>query len=180
MRELNLIPYEIKEKEIKANKKRQTTSILILAGLVVFSAVYFPIAYSDMLKGKEAKLKNEVDSKKYIIEEYNNVQASISMIKTHIQIADGIDKSKVSINNTLDDLELLTPGTLTFTNFTYQDGVISIVSEAKDYNSIFEFAANLETSKSFKTVKLSTIKYNKDKGNYTFNIIIPQKEVINK
>lgn len=180
MRELNLIPYEIKEREIKANKKKQVTLVIVLAGLIVFSAVYFPIAYSNIVKGKEAKLKNEVDSKKYILEEYNTIESSITAIKTHIQIADGIDKSKVFVNSTIDELASLTPGAVTFTNLTYQNGSISVNSESKDYNSIFEFVANLETSKDFTTAKLSTVTYNKDKSSYTFNITIPQKEVVKK
>jgi Tfp pilus assembly protein PilN len=180
MRELNLIPYELKEKEVKFNKKKQITLVLILAGLIVFSLVYFPMAYSSIVKGKETRLKNEADSKKYVLEEYNQVQTSISTIKAHIDIADGIDKSKVYVNKIIDKLSLLTPGAVSFTNITYQNGAISINSESKDYNSIFEFAANLETSEDFGTAKLSTVTYNKDKANYTFNLTIPQKEAVKK
>jgi len=177
MRDLNLVPYEIKEKKLKLEKNRKYTSYVILVLCIIFVLAYFPLMYSKSLENKAAGLKNQVDSKAYIINRYNEVTNSISQASKPIAIAETIDKNKVYLSNIIDNISKYTPSSnFKFTAFSYQNGDMALNGTSSNYNSCCEFIANLETSEEFAAAKLNSLTYNKDDKTYTFSIIITQKE----
>lgn len=178
MRDLNLIPYEIKEIKLKKENKRKLTSYIILALCFIFVVAYFPLMYSIGLNKKAMDLKARVDSKALITENYNKVKAFITSISKPIALAEGVEKNKVYLTQTIDNLSKYIPGNLKFTTFSYQNGAIAINGESTSYNSCAEFIANLELSKEFPTAKIGNINLITETKIYSFTITIPQKEVV--
>ncbi|MFA9399052.1 MAG: PilN domain-containing protein [Clostridiaceae bacterium] len=179
MRELNLIPYEMKEKNIKSQKNRKYASYGILVLCIVFIIAYFPLVYSNNLEKKATNIKIELDNKAYITENYNQVVASINGIKLPISLAEEVDNNKVFLSTTIDNLSKYVPKNINFTTFSYQEGGIYIDGESSSYNSCCEFIANLELSKEFSTAIISNINLEEETRIYSFTITIPQKGVAN-
>jgi len=128
---------------------------------------------------KAAELKNQVNSKAYITENYTKLQTSISNISASINITKGVEENKFLLAASLDNLSKYVPTNIKFINLNYQNGSFAITGSSSNYNSCTEFIANLETSKEFPTAVINNITYKKDTKTYDFSINIPQKEVEN-
>lgn len=179
MRDLNLIPYEIKDKKLKAEKNRKYVSYGILVLCLIFIIAYFPLMYSKGLEKKAAGLKDQVDSKSSIINNYNSINNKIKEINIPIGLANSTEADRVLVHDRIVKLSNTFPSGIVLISLSYQPDGILITGKSSDYNSPYELAANLELTKEFNTAKIGSINYDKDSKVYNFSITIPQKGVAN-
>jgi Tfp pilus assembly protein PilN len=172
MRELNLIPDHIKQ-------KREIQDTLVKAGaigllVVVLLAVVAVVPYAKLKKldAKELALKASIENAKPVITENAKLKKETASYKEHIAMIEKIQKSNVSVFPIFKNLEKYMPKDVIITSLSFNEDSINISASAKDYNSINEFAANLQESKEFISSSVSSIARDEKTGENTFTLII--------
>ena len=168
MSELNLIPYEVKKKKNVDFQIRQYVSALVIILVLLFTGIYYPKAHLNSLKNKALNFKMEVKKGDKILEENIKGKEEIANYKLYTDKVKMLTEQRVIVSTKLQGLEKYTPGDITLNSLTYGKGMINITGVAKTFNSISEFAANLQMSKEYNKSTISNIAY--DKTEYTFTI----------
>lgn len=175
MRDLNLIPYEIKEKKLKSERNRKYASYVILVLCLIFAIAYFPLMYSKGIEKKAEGLKNQLDSKASIISDYNSLNAKIKEINIPIAMAGSIESSRFLVYDQIAKLSKNFPSGIVLVSASYQPGSIIINGKSSNYYDAFDLLANFELTKEFNMAKMGSINYDKDNKVYNFIITIPEK-----
>ena len=144
MSELNLIPYELRNKNQKssANRDLALISILVLA-VMVFGILALRFQFN-ILKSKDSALKAEIKKSEVILNERDNLVQSISRINKYISKVDEITKQKVMVTPRVREIEKDIPSDVKLTMLSYNADGISLSASSGNYNSLCIFCANLE------------------------------------
>ena len=171
MSELNLIPYELRNKKQKsiANRNLVFISILVLAVLVLgILALKFEL---NILKDKDANLKAEIKKSQVILQQRDNLVQSISRINKYIGKVDEITKQKVMVTPRIREIEKDIPSDVKLTALAYTPDGINLSATSNNYNSLCIFCANLETDENYKGAMIQNI-IKSDTSGYQCNITI--------
>lgn len=172
MSELNLISYSLKQKKQKNYQTRQYRALGILALCMFFSGIYFPKMMLAELKVQEASLLNKVTVNKAVLEESKLVSSELASYNQRSQFIDYLSKNKFYISNRIVDFEKYISKDIKLTSLNYTAEGTTLTGTASNYNAVSEFAANLETSKKYKSVKITSITGDGFKSLYHFSISI--------
>ncbi|MDF2502997.1 PilN domain-containing protein [Clostridium sp.] len=157
MKELNLIPYELKKKRDKEISLYKVILYGIIAIFIVFVILYVPNFILNHYKSEEAQLKWRVDLSSSVNAEKGSLTDEINSYRTYTEKINGISKGKVLISDKIRGIQKLIPGDLTIVTLTYNDKVITINGTTNNYNSISEFAANLQLTDNYKNSRINSI-----------------------
>ncbi|MCM0650757.1 PilN domain-containing protein [Clostridium swellfunianum] len=172
MRELNLIPNHIKQKREKDAMLLKTVggALLILSLLAAIAIV--PYAKLNELNKREADLKGSLEKSKLIIIDNEKLRKEVTSYKQYADLVEKTQKSNSAIYPVIKSLEKHMPQDIVINTLDYKSGSINISAAAKVYNSINEFAANLQESKEFTNSLVANIIKDEQKGIYTFTLVI--------
>ena len=170
MKELNLVPYKIKNEKLKKDKYQSYILYLILVIVILFAAVVIPGTNLSNLKQQEVVLQKQVQKSQISVSENVTIQKQLSDLKNYTDKVDYLTKSKVSTTDRFDALSQNVPEDVIFTSLKYTQTGIEVNATANYYNSICEMAAQLETSKRYSKSDVSKISYDDTKSLYTFSI----------
>ena len=178
MSELNLIPYELKQKKAKEFKFKYYLIYGIAALALVVVIIMLPKLYIVYLNAEENAVSTKISNNSKVVLENQKILADISSYKLYSDKADAITKQKVNIANRIGDLGKYAPADVTFSNMALAKGAITISGNTKNYKSVSVFVANLQMTKEYSTAKIVNISdlNSKDKnaaGKYQFSISIP-------
>jgi type IV pilus assembly protein PilN len=172
MRELNLIPDQIKQQ-----KERQQLLIKsIAAGLLLVSvlaaAASMPYLKLKKLSEKERELKVSMEKAKPVLELNMKLKKETELYKGYIALIDKVQKSSPSQFIVLKNLEKYVPSDIIFTNLSLNKDSLNVTAAASKYNSINEFLANLQESKEFSSSMITNVTVDEKTGQNTFNLIV--------
>lgn len=172
MKELNLIPYSIREKQEKIIKIRNIAASFVIFLCILFVGIYIPNMYLNVLEKNETALKEDIDKNSYIMEETKNVENQLVDYNEYFNKINTLSEKKILISDRLQELAPSFPKDVAATNINYNKGIISIIGVTSNHNSISEFAANLQMTKKYSEVRIMNEAYNKEDKNYIFTINI--------
>jgi Tfp pilus assembly protein PilN len=171
MSELNLLPYELRNKKQKliANRNLGFILILVLAVLVMgILALRFEL---NLLKSRDEVLKLEIKKSQNVLDERNNLIQSISGINKYLGKVEEITKQKIMITPKVREIEKDIPPDVKLTMLSYTADGISLSASSGNYSSLCIFCANLEMDGNYKDVRVNNISKS-DKVGYQCNITI--------
>lgn len=175
MRELNLIPYELKEKRNKDVSILKATVSIIIFIMILFVLLYIPNHILNTYKLKESQLKLKVSSNSGINVEKENLSSEIKNYKNLNVKIDTIKSGKVISSDKIRGIQKSVPGDITLSVLTYNKNSIVINGFTGNYNSISEFVANLQQTDDYKNSRINNIASvmkigDKTLYNFTINI----------
>lgn len=175
MRELNLIPYEIKEKRDKEISVYKAGLYGIIAVCIIFVMLYIPNLILNYYKSEGNQLKLKIDANSSVSAEKGNLTDEINSYRTYTEKINNISKGKILFNDKLRGIQKLIPSDLTIVTLTYNSKVITINGTTNNYNSISEFAANLQLTGNYKNSRINSITSSSNQvggSSYNFTIVI--------
>ena len=170
MKELNLIPYKIKEDKIKRSRRQSYVIYLFLIILILITGVIIPSTKLMSLQQKGTLLEKQIQKSQVSTSENVTILKQISDLKSYTDKVDYLTKTKVSTTDRFGAIEQNVPKDVAFTELKYTQAGIDVNATASYYNSICEMAAQLETSKNYSACELNKIIYDDTKSLYTFSI----------
>lgn len=170
MKELNLIPYEIKEKKMKRDRNESYFIYFLLLIVILVAGVVIPGTNLSNLEHQNVLLQGQVKKAQVSVNENVTIQKQLTDLKGYTDKVDYLTKSKVSTTDRFDALEQKVPEDVIFTSLKYTPTGIDVDATASYYNSICEMGAQLETSKNYTKSEISKISYDDTKSLYTFSI----------
>lgn len=170
MKELNLIPYKIKEEKIKRSRYQSYIIYLLLIIVILAAGAIIPSTNLSNLQSQEGLLQKQVKESQVSISESATIQKELSDLKNYTNKVDFLTKSKFSTSDRIKALEQNVPKDVVFTELKYTETGFDINATASYYNSICEMAAQLETSKNYNKSEINKISYDDTKSLYTFSI----------
>jgi len=157
MRELNLLPIEIKD----VHKKRRgrilgaVTFLGIIAVVVI--AMIIPKIIIFALENKESDLKQEVTIKQYITDENIKFKTKINDFKGYFGMIDSISANSEKVTFKLKEVSEQLPPDVAIFSLNLSNEGIAIVATSKNYTALCNFTANLQLCKKYKKVYLAGI-----------------------
>ncbi len=160
MSELNLLPPYLKKKRQQKINIRNYFLIGIIGVCFILFLIYIPI--SGLLKVKSEELKYKTQAAQTngdaINIENENIKREIDNYKQYIDKVENLTQNKIIISNKIHELEQYVPVDIVFDSLTYGENGLTINATANSIDSISEFTANIQTSGSYKNVRVSNIR----------------------
>lgn len=172
MGELNLVPYELKQKKISKIQQKKYILYGVFGLILLLVAIAAPELRFYMLNREKASLEAQIAAGAAILNESNQIKNQIDSINQYTSKVDLLSKQRVIVSSRVKGLSSYVPQDIVFKTLGYSNGIISITGATKNYNSISELGANLQMSKDYKKATISNINYNQQIGEYTFSITI--------
>lgn len=176
MRELNLVPYQIREKKAMELYIRNQIALGVIILCILFICVYLPKQGLNKLKNIEVNLISQIVANKNVEEESKNINKQVSNVNNYTEKIIMLTNNKIFVSKRISLLQKYIPKEVTLKTLSYNKGNLILTGASGKYNSISEFAANLQASKEFKSVELTSINNGADirslSPNYKFSITI--------
>lgn len=179
MGELNLIPYELKEKK-KSNFKK--LKYVILGGCILgilLIAVAIPELKLYLMTREKFSIDAQISSGASILNENKNLNSQIDSINEYINKVGLLSKKRVIVSSEIGGISKYMPKEIVLKNLSFATGNISFTGETQRYNAISELGANLQMSKEYSKAEITNITYNAQLRDYTFSLIINGVGVVN-
>ncbi|MDP4143039.1 MAG: hypothetical protein Q8936_00960 [Bacillota bacterium] len=171
MRELNLIPYEIKQRR-EANRKRKIYSAVTITFIAILAAGLISLKFvATIYQYKVLSLQYEINNKKKVNTEADALDSQINIYTAYNNKVKELTSEKIMISDRINATKQYFPKDVVANSINYSDknGIV-LTAETTDYNSIGILAANLQLSNKYKSVRIANINFNKDKNKYTFTV----------
>lgn len=172
MKELNLLPYGMKDKRKKNFLYKQYIGIGIIILCVLFIGIYFPMGKLSRLKTKEAALEQQVKTYEVMIDKGQKMKLDIDNLNKYVNKVKELTDNKIIVADKIRGLQAFLPKDLSFNSLSYTDGAIAVNGQATKYASISELTANLQMSTNYSNAKISNITHDKINNTYSFALII--------
>lgn len=170
VRELNLIPYEVRAK----NKQRYINlgiiaiCIAIIAGLALFTIVE-KVTIRNMKK-EVADLDTEIASYNKDLKEKSEITTKIESLEKSIATTKYLIDERTSTYERIKGLEQYVPSGLLFSTIEDKGNSMTLTGHTTNYYLITEFAANLQESKVYSKSKIDNITTDTTTGKVAFTI----------
>lgn len=172
-KELNLLPYNLKLRDIRGKKK----AVYLAAG--VFTLVVF-LGGMGYLKGKEIylnsskeKLINKINSNQENVDKLNTLENDISIYNGHIEKVKVLNEQKdKKTDDLIRDIQKLVPGEVTVSSFSITGSNVSISGSSSNYDKIAEFWANVREDERFKDSHIASITKGEASSSFTLEILV--------
>ncbi len=158
-RKLNLLPVNLREKQtIRLKKKRTSTAIILLSGIILLGTLIFVKKIHDK-QLYISYLNREIAKMAPLAKEVEEMLKNIELIEKRRKIAG----SSVDI---LRELHNLTPQNILLASFNYDEEkqIVALQGNSTDMSEIFKFINTLERSGYFKNVQLKYVSEKKAKA----------------
>lgn len=170
-KELNLLPQIYNEG--KGAKKKKQNTMLIIAGVtfIVVLGVGYVFGKQVYLEYEKERLVEEVNRNKEMVENHKKLISEISLTKSHIEKAKGLEalKSK-STDKLLNDFSNNIPSSVVLSNLNYTKTTIVASGDAPSINDIEVLWANFRGTEQFNNSYITII--SESNGRYSFNLEI--------
>ena len=172
VRELNLIPYEVRAK----NKQRYINlgigfiCILIIAVLASYT-IFEKITINNMEK-QAAELDIEISSYNKDLKKKTEINKKIKELNNSIMATKILIEERSSIYERIKGIEKYVPVGLVLRTIDDNGTYMKLTGETTNYYLIAEFAANLQESKEYRRSKIDNINIEDGTGKSTFTINI--------
>lgn len=173
-KELNLVPYHLREKQEKQRKRQEFIMRCSLLGATLIIGAGMLFLYKVSLTSKAENLKSEIFDKQTLIMEKENLSNEIERLNQHLDKVEALKfRQDPKTDDKIRDLMKLMPADFKVKKLTYTDKVISLDISSSSTESIQEFWANLRESKDFKKSHISTIS---NSNGYNISCVIKMGE----
>jgi len=172
VRELNLIPYEVRAK----NKQKYINlcigifCIVIVAGLASFTVIE-KVSINKM-EEKVAELDAEIASYKKDLKKRTEIDAKVESLTSSIAVTEYLIDERTSAYKWIKGLEDYVPKGIVFKSIEYHGTSMMLTGSTTNYYLITELAANLQESKEYSKSKIANISSDDSNGKYAFTINI--------
>jgi Tfp pilus assembly protein PilN len=172
MGELNLIPYDLKEK--RSNKLKQIKYGLIGAGILIVLIIAMAIPRFElfMLQKQQNTLEFEISSGNSVLAENKKIILQIQNINQYVNKVEQLSKQRVIVGSRSKGIGKYMPGDISLQRLEYSTGIITITGSTKNYNSISELVTNMQMSEEYSQAVITNINYDKQHDMYTFSVTI--------
>jgi type IV pilus assembly protein PilN len=157
MKELNLIPYELKKKRDKETSAYRAILYGIIAIFIILVMLYIPNIVLNYYISERNQLKLTIDDNNSVSNEKGNLISEINSYKIYTEKIDSIKKGKILLSDKIRGIQKFVPKDLTIKTLTYNNEVITIDGTTNNYNSISEFVANLQLTDDYKNARINSI-----------------------
>lgn len=169
--ELNLLPYELKNKRIDLAKNKNIiiAASVILGVLILFAVI--PQIYLVVKQNENTELISKINAEASVAVQNTKLLKQKSEYDKQINTTTVIQKNKTYILEWVQGIVKHAPSNVTVVSINKDKGqpTITIVGQTKDINSVPLFSKNLQDSGKFTDVKITSINSDKD-SNYKFTI----------
>ena len=172
MQELNLIPYKNKKQKYNSMKSKDKTAVAVIAAAIFVAALYLPYLSLRSMENNEKIMKQKYKVYENAKDQNTKYKKQVSDLQKYVSSYETISKSKVMVSTAVSGIQKYTPSSITLDSLQYNNKLVTINAHTTDYASIYVFAANLEQSKEYSSVRVGTINSNTDKKNYSFTITL--------
>lgn len=175
MKELNLIPYELKEKRDKEISAYKAALYGIIAIFIIFIMLYIPYFILNHYKSEENQLKLKINANSSVNAEKQSLVDEINSYTTYTEKINSISKGKILFSDKIKGIQKFIPSDLTIQTLNYSNRVITVNGITNNYNSISEFVANLQLSDDYKNARINSITSASNQSgssSYNFTIVI--------
>ena len=174
MGELNLIPYQLKEKRSAKDIQIKYMTAAMIGAILMSVAIIVPKIWLVSVEKENTLLQQQVAVGDKVLEESKKIKTQLDTMNQYIAKVDSLSKKRILVSQKVKGIGKHMPFDVTFQSLNYGNGTISIVGEALNYNSITEFAANMQMSKEYKNTYINSINFNQSTGKYIFSVTIEQ------
>lgn len=157
MSDLNLIPYELKQKRAKTFQLRQYISFGIIIAAVFIIVILLPSIYVSILTVQESDISSKIAANSSVIVENKKTLADIQNYKAFNDKVDLLTKNKVKVSDEINNIAKYKPAEVSIINISLVKGSITINGSATSVNSVSVFVASLQASKDYSNAKLVSV-----------------------
>lgn len=172
MGEINLIPYELKEKRSNRLKQMKYGLVILSAIILLAIAVAIPRIKLFAMQKQNNILDSEISSGNSVLAENKKITSQIQSINQYVTKVEQLSKQRVIVGSRVKGLGKYMPGDISIQNLGYNGGIITITGSTKNYSSISELVTNLQTSEEYSQAMITNINYDKQQVIYSFSITI--------
>lgn len=159
MIEINLMPLkEVRRRETKRFQKSVSLLLAILLLLVIFYLKWSAQQREKDLDRRISDVKAEIARLDKVVGEVSKLKKEKEALKQRLEIAEGLEKGRLSAAMILNDLSRNIPDKLWLESLKKQEDRIEINGIALDDETIADFMIALKSSPYVKDVELSLIK----------------------
>lgn len=157
---INLLPFRAARK--KENVRRQISIFLLSLLFISVALVYYNIRLSseiDVLNAKREKTKKELNATEKKARQVDNIKRQLNLLKKKRGVIDSLQINRREPVQLVDAMtQLVIPGRMWFTNFTFSGRNVNITGTALDNQTVADFMIRLERSGLFSGVNLKAVK----------------------
>lgn len=177
--ELNILPYETKNKSYAIQRNKLLFSSIAAAVFVfLIVAVSFNF-YKNKLKSDNDKIEQQIRIDSKAITENTKLINEKQQYLKQINLVDTLEKNKLYYSEWLKEMVAQLPPNVTVESIgkDSNSSTLNIQGTAKDVDSISKYSANLQNSGKFTNIKISSISQD---TNNTCKFSLSVKEVVKK
>ncbi|AST59158.1 fimbrial assembly family protein [Thermoanaerobacterium thermosaccharolyticum] len=143
MKDINLIPEEIKLYEL--NRKRRTKNLIgcIAMLCIIIAILLLPQMYIHNLKSERAVLNSQLNNIKDKKDAYSELQNKMKYYLSKQSIIKKLSKKKIDITKILNDISSNIPDNVSMTDIKFSDNVIEITGDAYMNKYLSDFMLNI-------------------------------------
>lgn len=164
MSELNLIPYELRQKNKGVLNKNQLIALISVLAFILLIGVILPLLKYRSLVKQDLLLLKEITAGQNLIKESDALKVEIDKYNVYISAVDELAKVRPDAAERIKNLEKYTVSEVIFQNLTWGEGQITIQANSKSYESLCVFVANLQESGEYKKARMSGITKGSESG----------------
>lgn len=166
MSELNLIPYELRQKHRSSFKKINSPVLIISIIAILILTIGLPLLNIQRLSLEQNKLNEEIKRGEEVLKESDKLKSDIVNFKKHIALVESIKELKSTSVNKIRGLEKYIVNDVIFESLTYGEGKIIVGARSTNYNAICVFIANIQETSEYKNAEISQINFDKTRACY--------------
>ncbi|ADD02334.1 Fimbrial assembly family protein [Thermoanaerobacter mathranii subsp. mathranii str. A3] len=157
MKDINLIPAELKEQKMR--RKKQLSHLFFVFALItiIFALIAFPMVYINELYQDLKYVNNELGKFKDISQLQQNVKDLSLYIDKKKSIIKKLQSQKLDAVNMLENLALNIPEKVSIDVLKYENNILEIDGEAFSESDIAAFMLNLRGLNYVEDVKIESI-----------------------
>lgn len=171
MGELNLLPYNLRKRQISNAKKRKYLSFTVLAVMILLLAFCIPVLLYFTSISRENAAQEKLDEEQVLYNKNAKIEYAISMDNLYLKSVDMMTKQKYYTKDNITVFQDYMTKDMHLKSFTYNRKGVMISGSAKDYNSPSVFTANMQLSGKFFSVKLTGITTTKEGVDFTIVVV---------
>lgn len=179
-KELNLVPYHLREKQEREKKRQEFILKASLLGLTLAIGAGLLFLYKVSLEKRAENLKAQVFSKQTLLIEKEHLKEEINLLDQHLQKVESLKSaSDPKTDDMIRELIGLMPPEFKISKLSYSNEVINLDGNSITLAAVEEFWANLRESEKFKQSHISNIS-NNNGFNFSCLIKLSKEEVKNE
>ncbi|ADL68802.1 Fimbrial assembly family protein [Thermoanaerobacterium thermosaccharolyticum DSM 571] len=143
MKDINLIPEEIKLYEL--NRKRRTKNLIgcIAMLCIIIAILLLPQMYIHNLKSERAVLNSQLNNIKDKKDAYSELQNKMKYYLSKQSIIKKLSKKKIDITKILNDISYNIPDNVSMTDIKFSGNMIEITGDAYMNKYLSDFMLNI-------------------------------------